>query len=163
MNYLYLGKIVNTHGIKGELRISSNIDKKDKIFIPGMKLYIGKNKDLEVISSYRHHKVYEMITLVGYNDINQVLKYKGLNVYINRDDIKLNEDEYLLEELIGFSIINNGLILGKVKEIVYNNSNILLYIMGDKDFYIPYKGDFINKVNIKNKEIIVSNIEGLML
>ena len=163
MNYLYLGKIVNTHGIKGELRITSNIDKKDRIFIPGMKLYIGKNKELEVIKSYRHHKIFDMVCLEGCDDINQVLKYKGLNVYINRDDLKLNKDEYILEELVGFNIVYNSKILGNVKEIVYNNSNILLYIMGDKDFYIPYKGNYINKVDISSKEIIVNDIEGLII
>ena len=163
MNYLYIGKIINTHGIKGELRILSNIDKKSIIFVPGRKIYIGYDYTEETISTYRYHKIYDMITLESYNDINEVLKYKGKKVYINRDDLNLDKDDYLLEELIDCNIVYNSNILGKITEIVYNNGNILLKINGDKSFYIPVKGDYIEKVNINNKEVIVNNIEGLIL
>ena len=163
MKYLYLGKIVNTHGIKGELRILSNIDKKDIIFIPGRKIYIGNNYDEEIINTYRYHKIYDMVTLKGYNDINEVLKYKGKKVYINKEDLNLKEDDYLLEELIDCNIIYNSNILGKIVEIVYNNSNILLKVTGNKNFYIPVKGNYIEKVNINNKEVIVKDVESLML
>ena len=163
MKYLYLGKIVNTHGIKGELRLLSNIDKKNLIFIPGRKIYIGNKYLEETINSYRHHKVFDMITLIGYNDINEVLKYKGQKVYINREDLKLNKDDYLLEDLLDCIVIYNGKSLGKIAEILYNNSNVLLRVIGEHNFYIPVKGDFLEKVNIDAKEIIVNNIEGLIL
>ena len=104
-----------------------------------------------------------MVTLEGYNDINEVLKYKGKKVYINRDDLELASDDYLLEELIDCNVVYNGNILGKIGEIVYNNGNILLKVNGDKSFYIPVKGDYIEKVSINNKEVIVNNIEGLIL
>ena len=72
---IYIGKIVNTHGIKGELRILSNFSSKNKVFIPQMPIYIDNQK--EIINSYRHHKMFDMITLKNYNNINEVLKYKG--------------------------------------------------------------------------------------
>ena len=56
MEYLYLGKIVNTHGIKGEIRILSDFKYKSDVFKIGNNLYIGKNKIQEVINSYRVHK-----------------------------------------------------------------------------------------------------------
>ena len=163
MKYVYLGKITNTHGIKGEIRILSNFDRKSKVFIPGMKLYIGEKKEEEIISSYRYHKIYDMVMLEGYNDINEILKYKGKKVYINRDDLDLKEDDYLLSDLVGLDIIYNDKSLGKVKEIVYNNSNVLLMIDGEKTFYIPVKGDFIKKVNLEKNEIIVEHVEGLII
>ena len=55
MEYLYIGKIVNTHGIRGEIRILSNFKYKDRVFKKDIPIYIGKEKDREVISSYRHH------------------------------------------------------------------------------------------------------------
>ena len=70
MKYVLIGKLVNTHGLKGEVRILSDFKYKDKIFIPGMKIYIGKNKEKQVINSYRKHKIFDMITLLGFNDIN---------------------------------------------------------------------------------------------
>ena len=89
MKYVLIGKLVNTHGLKGEVRILSDFKYKDRVFIPGMKIYLGKDKICEEIDTYRHHKVFEMITMVGYNDINEVLKYIGDYVFINKEDIKL--------------------------------------------------------------------------
>ena len=89
MNYILIGKIVNTHGIKGELRIISDFPYKDRVFKNNFNIYIGKDKINEVINTYRHHKIFDMITLKNYNNINEVLKYKGSLVYINRLDLKL--------------------------------------------------------------------------
>ena len=121
MNYLYLGKIVNTHGIKGEIRIISNFERKDLVFNPNFKIYIGDDKEEKVINTYRHHKNFEMITLKGINDINDVLKYKGLDVYIKRDDLKL--DNFLINDLINYKIVNNKKYYGIIKEIRSNKRN----------------------------------------
>ena len=126
--YIYIGKIVNTHGIKGELRLLSNFDKKEKVFIPATEILIGKEKVKEVIDTYRHHKEFEMITLKGYSNINEVLKHKGQPVYIKRQNLNLKENEYLLEDLVGLEIYEKEERIGVGKEIVYNNANILLFV-----------------------------------
>ncbi len=161
--YILIGKIVQTHGIKGELRIRSNFEMKDRVFKKGFNLYIGEGHVKEVINTYRVHKDFDMVTLVGYDNINQVLNYLKMNVYVNKKDIDLKEDEYILEELIGFDVIEDGEILGKVSDIVYNGSNILLYIEADKNFYIPNNSHFIKKVNVKEKKVEVENAKGLIL
>ena len=81
MEYIYIGKIVNTHGIKGEVRILSRFDFKEKVFVPNTLIYIGEEKIEEKIVSYRKHKSFDMVLLEGIKDINDVLKYKGKNVY----------------------------------------------------------------------------------
>ena len=73
--YRYLGKIVNTHGIKGEIRILSDFEKKELVFRPDFEIYIGEEKKKEIIQTYRHHKNFEMNTIQGYQNINEVLKY----------------------------------------------------------------------------------------
>ena len=90
MEYIIIGKIVNTHGIKGEVRLLSNFKYKEKVFVPEFAIYIGKEKNKEVITSYRHHKMFDMITMKGITNINDVLKYKGEKVYINKEDLNLN-------------------------------------------------------------------------
>ena len=75
MKYLYIGKIVNTHGIKGEVRILSDFEYKDLVFKVNNKLYLGDQKEEIIINSYRHHKNYEMITFNNITNINDVLKY----------------------------------------------------------------------------------------
>ena len=73
MKYVMIGKIVNTHGLKGEVRILSSFKYKDRVFKKGIKVYIGKDKIEEKIKSYRYHKIFDMIVMDGYIDINDVL------------------------------------------------------------------------------------------
>lgn len=162
MKYINIGKLVNTHGIKGEVRIISNFKYKDRVFIPGMKIYIGKDKICEEINSYRHHKIFEMITIKGYNDINQVLKYKGEYVFVNKDDIILNDFEYLDEDIIGLKVFVDDKYMGIVKKIERYNTNNLLVVKGEiKDYLIPYNFDIIKSVDLEKREMNVVNILGL--
>ena len=154
MDYIYIGKIVSTHGIKGELKIISDFFEKDKIFKKGFKLYLTPLYHEEVINTYRAHKNYDMVTFDGYNDINDVLKYIGMGVYIKRSDLDLKEDEYLLNDLIGYEVYEDSKLLGKVSSISFNN-NVLLKI--DDKFYIPFIDEFIEKVDVKTKKIMTRN------
>ena len=163
MKYIYIGKIVNTHGIKGEIRILSKFKFKDKVFKKDMNIYIGDNKDKEIISTYRVHKNFDMITMDGYNNINQILKYKGCNVYINEEDLTLNKDEYLDNELENMDVIADEKIIGKVVRIErYPTNNLIVVNNGVKDFLIPFVRDIILNVDLKKKQVIIKNIKGLL-
>ena len=116
MEYIYIGDIVNTHGIKGELRILSDFKYKENVFKKNFKIYIGKNKEEQIINTYRKHKMFDMITLVGFANINEVLKYKNMPVYINKKDLKI--DGYLDEDLIGLSVYVKDKLIGKVTDII---------------------------------------------
>ncbi len=162
MKYVLVGKLVNTHGLKGEVRILSEFKYKDRVFLPGMKIYIGRDKVCEEIVSYRHHKIFEMIMMKGYNDINQVLKYKGEYVFVNKEDIKLCPGEYLDEDIIGLSVIVDGKVMGVVKRIEKHNRNEILVVKSvDKNYLIPYNFDIIENVDLEKKEMSVKNIQGL--
>lgn len=163
MKYIRIGKIVNTHGIKGELRILSDFKYKDRVFKPDFKLYIGHDKVCEVINTYRIHKQFDMVTFNGYNNINEVLKYKGEYVFIDGDDLVLNNNEYLDSDLIDLKVICEGRKIGIVKNIeYYSKNNPLLYIEdNNKHFYIPYNFDIISDINLQKKEIVINYIKGL--
>lgn len=163
MNYILIGKIVNTHGIKGELRIISDFPYKDRVFKNNFNIYIGKDKINEVINTYRHHKIFDMITLKNYNNINEVLKYKGSLVYINRLDLKLNDNEYLECDLLDFNIIINNNIIGKLSSFEnHNNNKIIIVKNKEKEILLPYNNNLIENINLDKKEIIYKNIEGLI-
>ena len=158
MEFIKIGKIVNTHGIKGELRLLSKFPYKDKVFIKNMNIYINK-EDNEVINSYRQHKNFDMITLQGYSNINEVLKYKGKYVYVNKEDIKL-DNNFLDEDLINLNIYVNNEYKGIVKDIERYEKVVLLVIRNDdKEFLVPY--ELIDKIDMYNKKIYIKNIEGL--
>ena len=163
MNYILIGKIVNTHGIKGELRIISDFPYKDRVFKNNFNIYIGKDKINEVINTYRHHKIFDMITLKNYNNINEVLKYKGSLVYINRLDLQLNDNEYLESDLLNFDIIMNNNIIGKLSSFENHKKNKIIIVKNkEKEILLPYNSNLIENINLDKKEIIYKNIEGLI-
>ena len=99
-----------------------------------------------------------MITLNGYNNINDVLFLKGKKVYCNRFDLNLNEDEYLIQDLIGLDVYYNQNLIGKIKDIS-RDKNPLMKI---DNKLVPYNENFIESVDLKNKKIILKNCEGLL-
>lgn len=140
---LYIGDLVNTHGIKGEVRIISNFKYKDIIFKPNNNLYIN-NEKLK-IKTYRKHKNYDMVTFENYNDINEVLKFKGSKVYINKDEYTfpgpLNEDLY------GKKVYDKDKYIGTLENIINNGGGELLVVKGKKEYLIPYVDEFVTNID----------------
>lgn len=160
--FIYVGKIVNTHGLKGEIRILSDFEKKDKVFIPGMTIYIGRKKEKEVINSYRHHKVFEMITMKGYSDINEVIRYKGLYVYVKKEDLNLSNNEYLESDLINLNVYIKDENIGLITDIRDSGHNKFLVIKTkEKEVFIPMQDEFIKEVNLKDKKVVIEPIKGM--
>ena len=162
-NYIIVGKIINTFGIKGELKVISDFEYKERIFKEGTPIYIGINKDKEIIQSRRVHKNNDLILFKGYTNINEVLKYKGSNIYILRSDLFLEDGEYLLNDLIGLNVYDKELLLGTVLDYEKTINNVLLKIKGDKTFYIPLIDNYIIKVDLKNKKIDTNNGKDLIV
>ena len=159
MEYIYIGKIINTHGIKGEIRIFSDFKYIDRVFKLNNKLFVGEEKEEITVNSYRKHKIYHMITFNNINDILEVLKYKRKKVYIKKCDLNLKSNEYLDSELIHLEAFFNNESLGKINNITNNNGYKIFVI---KKLLIPYNENFIEKVDLENKKIIFKNVEGLI-
>lgn len=155
IKYIFIGRIVNTHALKGEVRIISDFEFKYKIFKENTFLYIGENKDKEVIETYRKHKQFDMVKFKGIDNINNVLKYKGSKVYINEEDLKLKDDEILISELLNMDVYNNDKLVGKITEYRSDNGNNMLRV---NDKLVPYNKDFITKIDKENKCIYFHDI-----
>lgn len=150
MRFIYIGKVTNTHALKGEIRILSNFEFKSKVFTKGFKLYVGHLKTEETIETYRRHKQFDMVKFVGIDDINDVIKYKGASVFINEEDLNLGDDEILTEELIGMKVYNDNSLVGNITEYREDNGNKNIRV---NDKLIPFNKDFISKIDKQNKEI----------
>ncbi len=150
MRFIYIGKVTNTHALKGEIRILSNFEFKNKVFTKGFKLYVGHLKTEETIETYRRHKQYDMVKFVGIDNINDVIKYKGASVFINEEDLNLSDDEILAEELIGMKVYNDNSLVGNITEYREDNGNKNIRV---NDKLIPFNKDFISKIDKQNKEI----------
>ena len=155
MKLVYIGKYVNTHGLKGEIKILSDFEYKDKVFKIGNSIYIDNNK--YKINSYRVHKEYDMVTLDGISNINDIESLKGSNVYIDNDEYNF---EYVYSDLIGFSIYDNDY-RGEVIDIVKSKLYPMLKVKYNKEYMIPYIDNFIDKVDLESKKIYIKYMKGL--
>lgn len=161
MNYIYIGKIVNTHGIKGEVRILSDFPYKKEVYALGNKLYIGKKKEIVIVTSFRRHKIFDMLTFEGINDINDVIQYKGEPIYFNRDEVVL--PGLLDEDYIGLTVYDKEKYIGNVTSIMKSKPHDILVV--EKEHIrnlIPNISTFVKNIDIDKKEIQIESIEGLI-
>ncbi len=162
MDKVYIGKIVSTHGLKGEVKIISDFPFKDKAFAINNILIIDNQK--YKIRTYRHHKIYDMVTLGEYNSINDVEFLLKKKVYINKTDLLLSDDEILDSDLLEFKVIINNNILGQIFEIFKASptNKVLRIKYNDKIGLIP-----LNNVNIKidkkNKTVYINEEDMVIL
>lgn len=161
MNYILVGKIVNTHALKGEVKIKSNTDfnrfDKDNI------LYIG-DEHIEVkVKSHRASQGFDFCVFSGYEDINLILPYKNKNLYIKESDLEaLDEDEYYIKDLVNKEVFNEKKkYIGIVKYVTEYPANYMLEVEKEdkKLVMIPFRKEFVVEVS---DVIIIHEIEGLI-
>lgn len=158
MEYLKIGKLVNTHALKGEVRIISDFEYKNLVFIVGKNLYIGDEKLALEITTYRKHKNYDMVTFKGYNSILDVESFKGKDIFVNKEEMNL-KGIILDEELIGLKAIFNNSEIGFIKEIINNNSYKIISL---GETLIPYNMNFIEEIDLAKNIVVFKNIGGLL-
>ena len=153
---LYIGTLVNTHGIKGEVKIISNFKYKEEVFKKDNTIYINDKK--YTINTYRKHQKYDLITLKGYDNINDVLDLKGNKIYINKEEYTFSG--ILNEDLYGKKVYDKDKYIGTLKEIVDNKKQELLVIENNgKTFLVPYVDEFVKEIN---EDIKLDLIKGLI-
>lgn len=158
---IYIGKTVSTFGIKGELKVISDFEYCDRAYQLDKKILI--NNIEHVISGIRYHKNYVLLKIDNLNNINDILKYVGFNIYMKRIDLGLKEDEYLYKDLINSYVIDDdNTKLGKVIEIL-NGNNVLIKVKGTKEFFIPLIDNYINKFDLDKKILYTKNAKELIL
>lgn len=153
----YLGKLVNTHGLKGEVKIISDFKYKDIVFKEGNTIFIENSP--YTIKSYRTHKNFDMVKLDGITKIEQAELLKGTNVYFNKNDYKF--PGVLDSDLIGLSVYDKTKYKGKIVDIEKSSLYSLLIVDGIKRHLIPNIDKFINSIDLDNKKIYINYIKGL--
>lgn len=157
---IYIGKTVSTFGIKGELKVISDFEYCDRAYQIDKKILI--NNIEHVISGIRYHKNYVLLKIDNLNNINDILKYVGFNIYIKRIDLGLKEDEYLYKDLINSEVIDDdNTKLGKVIEVL-NGNNVLIKVKGTKEFFIPLIANYVSKFDLNKKILYTKNAKELI-
>ncbi|WP_338135621.1 ribosome maturation factor RimM [Anoxybacillus flavithermus] len=169
VKWFHVGKIVNTHGIRGEVRVISRTDFAEERYKIGNVLYIFmENKPpVEVkVASHRVHKSFDLLTFEGYDNINLVEPFKGAMIKIPETQLQpLNEGEYYFHEIIGCTVVTEDAEpIGEIKEILTPGANDVWVVKRKKggDVLIPYIDDVVKQVDVENKTITIHVMEGLL-
>ena len=161
MSKIYFGYTTSTFGLKGELKCFTDFERKDLVLKKNHPIYIKDQK--HILSSIRAHKGCFLIRIDNHEDINEVEEFRHQKIFIEREELELKNGEFLFQDIIGFSICEEGKILGIIQNIRYNKSGILLSVVGEKTFLIPYNDFYIKEIVWPEKKVIGQNIKGLML
>ena len=159
MKYIYVGKFAGCHALKGEIKFKTDFEYLEKILIKDFAYYIGKEKNKEVLINNRYHNGYYLMLFKNLDSIEKVEKYINQKVYVLKDDLKLDKDEFLYEDYIGLSCYYDNKVFGEVEDIVcYGGGNYVFLIKGTKEILIPFNKHFIDKVT--SDDIYFKNLEG---
>ena len=147
MDYYNVGKIVNTHGVRGEVRVLATTDFIDERFNSGQILYLqqtGQPLALE-IESARQHKGMILVKFIGYDNINDVQAFRGHELMVSADDQQELEDgQYYYHQIIGLTVQTlDGTKLGTIKEILSPGANDVWVVQRPdaKDLLLPVIDD----------------------
>lgn len=169
MEYIHIGTMINTFGIRGEIKIRSFSDFDDERYRKGNTVYILHEGEYIpfTVQTYRVHKGFPTVSFAGCQDINLVEKYKDCDIYISSDDRKpLKEGEYYRSDLIGLTACTaDGKKLGTVtavEETVGANNNLRIRADDGKEFLIPYVKAFVTEVRMEEGRIVINPVEGLL-
>ena len=166
---LKVGKIVNTHSLKGEVKVISSTDFEEERFKKGSKLLITRGNQLireVVVQSYRNHKNFLLVKFEGIDSAEEAEKLKNLQIKIDSDEVgELEENEFYFHEIIGCQVFDeNDRNLGEIIDILTPGANDVWVIKGEngKEILIPYIEDVVKKIDITNKKVNIEVMEGLI-
>lgn len=157
--FLEAGQIVNTHGIKGEVRIMPWAD--DAQFLKKFKTFYIDNQPVRVVHS-RVHKNMLIAQLDGINDINAAMPLKNKVIKIDRNDAKLPKGSFFIQDIMGASVVDEaGQEVGKLTDVLDLPRGQVYEVTGATTHLIPAVPEFVLDVDAEQGRIVVRLIEGM--
>ena len=166
-NFVSVGKIINFHGVHGEAKLGYSKNRED--FLAQLKeVYIYVNneyKPLEV-SKIRFTPKCGIIKFNGIYSLNEILEYKNCLLFVTDETARefLEEDEFLIDELVGLDVFDGEIKVGSVVGVSNNGASDLLSVknLDKKICLVPFVKAIVLSVDIKERKIQINNLEGLL-
>lgn len=161
--YLEAGRIVGTHGIRGEMRLECWCN--TPAFLSKFKtLYLDEGRTALSVTC-RPHKNIALITVKGVDSIEKADLYKGKILYIDRADVKLEKGEHFVQDIIGLRVtdVDTDKVYGTVNDVLKTGSNDVYEMRGEdqKLYYIPVIPDIIDRLDFDNGAVYIRPMKGL--
>ena len=157
--YLEAGKITNTHGVRGEVRITPWAD--SAACLRGFRTFYIDGQPVRVLRS-RVHKNQLIAQLEGYDDVNAAMTLKNKVIHIDRADAKLPEGRYFLQDLLGMRVVSDaGETLGELADVLDLPQGSVYVVRGTREILIPDVPEFLLNIDAERGEITVHLLEGM--
>ena len=159
--YLEAGRIVNTHGVRGEVKIQPWTN--DAAFLCGFRSLRIHDRTVRVLAA-RVHKGCVIASLEGVDDMEAALSLKGSLVYIDREEAPLDEGEVFLQDIVGLRAVSldTGEELGTVSEVMELPAQNVYVIRGEREILVPAVPEFIRGIDLEAGTITVALSEGML-
>ncbi len=169
MEYIVLGNLNKTFGLKGEVRCFSLTDFPKLRFKKGHTYFLHDKKSDErvevTLNSFRDEGRFYVVSFKEFASIEQIEEYLGWDIEIDKEKAPMPKDSYRFFDLIGSTVLDkDGNVLGEVKDVLEYSVTKTLRVKreGSKDFFVPFHKSFIKDVDIESKKIVIEVIEGLL-
>lgn len=157
--YLEAGRIVNTHGVRGEVKIEPWAD--DAAFLTRFKRFYLDSEPVK-IRSCRVHKSMVIASLEGVDDVNAAMALKGKVIFIDRDDAKLPKGTVFRQDILGAQVVDeHGAALGILEDVMDAPAQSVLIVKGEREILIPDVPAFVLNKDADAGVVTVRLIEGM--
>lgn len=156
--FLTVGQIINTHGIKGEVKVYPLTDD-IKRFRKLKKVYINGIERQIVWCKFQADRV--ILKIEGIDSIEDAVKYKEKYIEVSREDaVKLPEGRYFVADIIGCTVVDeNGVDYGKIYDVIHTKNNDVYWIKEGKELLIPVLKDIVVNIDVENQKITIKPVE----
>ena len=161
--YLQGGKIVGTHGVRGMVRVQPWCDS-NEVLCGFKKIYLNNGANVLNVLEAKPHGNISLLKIKGVDTIDDAEKLRGSIVYINRDDFKLPDGAYFIEDLIGMPVysLENGEFLGDLSDVSATGANDVWHIKNnDKEYLVPRIDAIKANVDFENNKIEILPLKGI--
>ncbi len=162
--FLETGKITGTHGLKGEVRVQPWADSPE-FLAEFEELYLDKGAKKVEITSARVHKNMLIMKIKGVDSIEEADKLRNKVLYMNRDDVELEEGAYFIQDLIGLDVIDDdtGEKLGRLDDVSETGANDVYHVKCDdgRVCLIPVIPDVIKEISLEEGCVKIFKMKGL--
>ena len=154
------GRIVNTHGVQGEVKIEVWLDSPQ--FLKSFKrLYLGAEQELRVVSA-RVHKGFVIAHLDGVDDVNAAMTLKNKTVSVRREDARLPKGAFFLQDILGARVVDeDGREIGVLEDVLETPASNIYVVKGESEHLIPAVPEFIKKTDADAGVVTVHLIGGM--
>jgi 16S rRNA processing protein RimM len=162
--YLECGKVVSTHGVNGELKVQHWCDSPQDL-VDIKKMYLDASGRTMLKTKARAHKNMVLVKVDGVDTIEQAQGYRGKILYLDRDDVKLSEGEYFIQDILGLNVVDadDGHSYGTVCEVTQTGANDVYHIAfpDGKVYLIPVIDEVVISTDMESRTLTIRPMKGL--